>query len=36
MSSKITLIEEYKIIHKDKEFTETMNRYFFNISKNCI
>ena len=33
MSSKITLVERDKIIHKDKEIAETMNKYFVNITK---
>ena len=33
MSSKITLAERDKIIHKDKEIAETMNKYFVNITK---
>ena len=33
MSSKITLIERDKIMHKDKEIAETMNKYFVNITK---
>ena len=33
MSSMITLVERDKIIHKDKEIAETMNKYFVNIIK---
>ena len=33
MSIKITLVERDKIIHKDKEIAETMNKYFVNITK---
>ena len=33
MSSKITLIEREKIMHKDKEIAKTMNKYFVNKSK---
>ena len=33
MSSKITLVKRDKIIHKDKEIAETMNKYFVNITK---
>ena len=33
MSTKITLVERDKIIHKDKEIPETMNKYFVNITK---
>ena len=33
MSSKVTLVERDKIIHKDKEIAEIMNKYFVNITK---
>ena len=33
MPSKITLVERDKIIHKDKEIAQTMNKYFVNITK---
>ena len=33
MSSKITLAERDKIIQKDKEIAEIMNKYFVNITK---
>ena len=33
MSSQTTLVERDKIIHKDKEIAETMNKYFVNITK---
>ena len=33
MSSKITLIERDKIMHKDTEIAKTMNKYFVNKSK---
>ena len=33
MSSTITLVERDKIMHKDKEIAEIMNKYFVNIAK---
>ena len=33
MSSRITLVERYKIIHKDEEIAKTMNNYFVNRTK---
>ena len=33
MSSKITLDERDKIIHRDKEIVESMNKYFVNKTK---
>ena len=33
MSSQTTLVERDKIIHKDKEIAETMNKYFVNTIK---
>ena len=33
MSSKIKLVQRDKIIHKDKEIAETMNKYFLNKTK---
>ena len=33
MSSKKTLVERDKIVHKDKEIAETINKYFVNITK---
>ena len=33
MSSKTTLVERDKIIHKDKEIVKTVNKYFVNTTK---
>ena len=36
ISSKTKLVEREKIIHKDKDIAETMNKYFVNITKPCV